>query len=75
MAAPAYEYIATGPISIGGALGYNVGDLVPASVVDEHDLHAQVQPVDEIREGSQAPADSRVDDDAADDLPPNAGKD
>ena len=52
MAAPAYEYRATSPISIGGVLGYAEGDLVPASVVDAHDLHDVVEPADVV-DGAQ----------------------
>ena len=81
MAAPAYEFIANGPISIGGVLGYSEGDLVPASVVDAHGLAELVSPRP-VADTDQVPADSRVDDDstgdapfgAADDLIPNDSK-
>lgn len=75
MAAPAYEFEATSPISIGGVLGYAVGDLVPASVVAEHGLEELVK-ARGVSEGAQAPSDERVPDGtpgAADDLELNKG--
>lgn len=74
MAAPAYEFIATDPIRIGGALGYAPGDLVPASVVDAHGLGDLVQPRP-VADTDQAPADARVDDDTAGEAPFGAADD
>lgn len=73
MPAPAYEYVAIDPIRIGGVLGYAPGDLVPASVVEDHGLHESVESR-KLLDTDQATADERVEDDAADDLPPNDSK-
>lgn len=76
MAAPAYEFEATSPISIGGVLGYAVGDLVPAAVVAEHQLEELVKARGSVPEGAQDTSDERVADGtpgSVDDLEPNKG--
>lgn len=73
MPAPAYEYVAVDPIRIGGVLGYAPGDLVPASVVEDHGLLGSVE-ARELLDTDQATADERVEDESGDDLPPSDSK-
>ena len=42
MAAPDYEFVALHPISVGGVLAFNTGDLVPAGHIDTLDLETGV---------------------------------
>lgn len=43
MAAPEYDYLATEPIYVGGVLGYNIGDPVPADNVKHNGWEKLVQ--------------------------------
>lgn len=71
MAAPDYPYVALEPITVNGILGYQPGDFVPESVVENLALTVGEQvELRDVPEGSQeAPGIG----DAADDTAPNAG--